>query len=65
MMDMLQLAIEKDSTIDIIERLRAMQIEDRTYHAEVAFNEAMHRCQQKIRPVVARIDGDKGKIRKL
>lgn len=61
MMGLLQIAIEKESAIDVIERLRAMQIEDRTYHAEVAFNEAMHRCQDKMKPVIARVQGDKGK----
>lgn len=53
MMDMLQLAIEKDSAIDIIERLRAMQLEDRAYLAELDFNDSMHRCQEKMRPISA------------
>lgn len=53
MMGLLQIAIEKESAIDIIERLAAMQKESRNYQAEVEFNESMHRCQQKMKRISA------------
>jgi hypothetical protein len=61
MMDLLQLAISKESAIDVIERLGALQREQRDHMAMVEFNQAMHRCQEKMKPIAARTQGEKGK----
>lgn len=50
---LLQLALEKDSNIDVIERIARMQREEREYQATVDFNEALNRCQSKMRRIAA------------
>lgn len=52
MMGLLSLAIQKESTIDVIERLAALQLEMRRLDAELDFNQALTQCQQEIRLVV-------------
>lgn len=53
MMSLLQLAISKESAIDVIERLAAMQREARDYQAIEDFNNAMHRCQSQMKRISA------------
>lgn len=53
MMGLLQLAISKESAIDVIERLAAMQREARDHFAMVSFNQALHRAQGKLKRVAA------------
>jgi hypothetical protein len=48
-------------SVDVIERLTKLQREQVEYQAMVEFNEAMHRCQLKMQPIRAEVDGDKGK----
>lgn len=45
---LLQLALTKDSGIEIIERITAMMEREREYQAKVSFDEALNRCQQQI-----------------
>lgn len=47
-MDLLTLALENNAAIDVIERLANLQREEREYHAKVAFDEALNRCQEKL-----------------
>jgi hypothetical protein len=47
-MALLQLAIEKDTAIDVIERLAILQREERQYQANVDFDNALNSCQQAI-----------------
>jgi hypothetical protein len=52
-MQLIQAAIAQGSSIDTIERLAKLQREMVDYGAMVDFNEAMHRAQQKMRPISA------------
>lgn len=52
-MQLIQSAIAQGSSIDTIERLAKLQREMVEYEAMVDFNEAMHRAQQKMRPISA------------
>lgn len=47
-MQLLQLALEKESGIDVIERLAALQREEREHRAKLAFYQAMHRAQSAV-----------------
>jgi hypothetical protein len=51
--DLLTLALENNAAIDVIERIVALQREERHYHANVAFDEALNRCQQKLERISA------------
>jgi len=46
--ELLQIALERESGIEIIERITAMMERERTYQANVGFDEALNRCQQKM-----------------
>lgn len=52
-MQLIQAAIAQGSSIDTIERLAKLQREMVEYAAMVDFNDAMHRAQQKMRPISA------------
>jgi hypothetical protein len=52
-MQLIQVAISQGASIDTIERLAKLQREMVDYGAMVDFNEAMHRAQQKMRPISA------------
>lgn len=52
-MSLIQSAIMQGASIDTIERLTKLQREMIDYQAKVEFNEALHRCQQKMRPIGA------------
>lgn len=49
-------------SIEVIERLAKLQREEVEYEAMVEFNEAMHRCQEKMGVIVAESKSDKGKF---
>lgn len=44
-MDLLQLAIEREGSIDVIERIAALMERERTYQSRIDFDEALNRCQ--------------------
>lgn len=50
---LLQFAVKNNAAIDVIERLAALQREEREYQAKVSFDEALNRCQEKVRPISA------------
>ena len=50
-MDLLQVALSKDAAIDVIEKLAALQREERAYNALIDFNDALNRVQDKIKQV--------------
>lgn len=52
-MQLIHAAITQGSSIDTIERLAKLQREMVEYAAMVEFNEALHRAQQKMRPISA------------
>lgn len=52
-MGLLQLAIEKQGSIDVIERLAKLQREEREYQAKIDFDEALNRCQTQMRRISA------------
>ena len=52
-MGLLQLALEKESNIDVIERLANLQRQEREYQATVDFDDALSRCQAKLKRVAA------------
>ncbi len=51
--DLLALAISKESAIDVIERLAALQCNERDYQSKVNFDEALNRCQARLERVSA------------
>ena len=50
---LLQIALEKESGIEIIERITAMMERERDYQNNVGFDEALNRCQQKMERISA------------
>ena len=60
MMQLLQIALEKESGIDVIERLAALQERAMAREAALEFNEAMTAVQQEIQTVVPDLDLPKG-----
>lgn len=52
-MNLLSLALRNNAAIDVIERLAALQREQRDYLAQVEFDNALNRCQERLRQVVA------------
>jgi len=46
--ELLQIALEKESGIEIIERITALMERERDYQANVGFDEALNRCQTRI-----------------
>lgn len=60
---LLQLALEKESNIDVIERIARMQREERAYQAEVDFNAALSRCQARMKRIAADSENAKTKSR--
>lgn len=57
--NLLQIALQKDSNIDVIERLAKLQVEMRRLDAEVEFNQALSNCQNEIRTVINDAQGQK------
>lgn len=57
-MDLLEIALSKDAAIDVIERLAALQREERDYQAKVSFDSALNRCQAKLGRVSADLTND-------
>lgn len=62
-MDLLSIAIQKESAIDVIERLAALQEKAMARDAEQQFNEAMNACQSEIPRVVPDLDNPQTKSR--
>ena len=52
-MDLLTLALQNNAAIDVIERLANLQRDQRDYQARVAFDEALNRCQEKLKCIGA------------
>ena len=52
-MNLLAIALRNNAAIDVIERLAALQRDERNYRAQVAFDEALNRCQKKCQQVSA------------
>lgn len=52
-MDLLSVALSKDAAIDVIERLAKLQQDEREYRAKVSFDDALNRCQERMRQVSA------------
>ena len=50
---LLQIALEKESGIEIIERITAMMERERDYQNNVGFDEALNRCQQRMERISA------------
>jgi hypothetical protein len=50
-MDLLSLALQNNAAIDVIERLAAIQRDEREWEAKIAFNEAMNHVQADIKRV--------------
>lgn len=63
MMDLLQIAIQNNSAIDVIERLAALQRESLAREAEIEFNEALNRVQREIRRIAPDLDNSQTKSR--
>lgn len=51
-MDLLQIALTNNAAIDVIERLAAIQREERAHEALLDFNEALNRVQKAIKRIV-------------
>lgn len=51
--DLLELALQNNAAIDVIERLAALRRDERNYQAQVAFDEALNRCQAKLGRIAA------------
>jgi hypothetical protein len=52
-MNLLSLALRNNAAIDVIERLAALQRDERNYQAQVSFDEALNRCQAKLTRISA------------
>lgn len=55
-MSLLAVALQKDAAIDVIERLAALQKQEREYAAEIDFNDAMNKVQEQIKRVAPDLD---------
>jgi hypothetical protein len=62
-MDLLSIAVRDKANIDIIERLAALQKQEREYAAEVDFNEAMNKVQEQIKRVAPDLDNSQTRSR--
>jgi ERF superfamily len=62
-MQLMQLAIEKEGSIDVIERLAKLQREQIEYHAMVEFNRGMHRCQQQMKRIATDMENPQTRSR--
>jgi hypothetical protein len=60
-MSLLSIALENNAAIDVIERLAALQRDERNYHANVAFDEALNRCQRQLGRISADAKNDSTK----
>lgn len=56
-----QAVLSGNVSVDVVERLTKLQREQVEYSAMVEFNEAMHRCQERIKTVTLDKKSDKGK----
>jgi hypothetical protein len=56
-MDLLQVALQNNAAIDVIERLAALQLDQRKLDAEVGFDEELNICQREVQTVV--VDSEK------
>jgi hypothetical protein len=52
-LDLISIALNNNAGIDVIERLYALQREQRDYQTQVAFDEALNRCQAKLTRISA------------
>ena len=52
-LDLISIALNNNAGIDVIERLYALQREQRNYQTQVAFDEALNRCQAKLTRISA------------
>lgn len=52
-MSLLSLALDNNAAIDVIERLAALQREERIYQSNFAFDEALARCQAQLSRIAA------------
>src|ERR1035437_5862401 len=55
-MDLLSVALHNNAAIDVIERLATLQREEMAHEAEIDFNEAMNRVQEKIKRIAPNLD---------
>ena len=62
-MGLLQVALDKDSNIDVIERLAKLQREEREYQALCDFNDALNRVQGKLRRIAADMENPQTRSR--
>lgn len=51
--DLLQIALNNGAAIDVIERLAGLRDKERDYQAQVAFDEALNRCQSRLTRISA------------
>lgn len=52
-LDLLGIALQNNAAIDVIERMATLQRDERDYQAKVEFDEALSRCQERLRQVSA------------
>jgi hypothetical protein len=52
-LDLLTMALESNAAIDVIERLVNLQREEREYQANVDFDDALSRCQERVQRISA------------
>lgn len=50
-MDLLSIALHNNAAIDVIERMAALQREERAQESEIDFNDALNRIQEKIKRI--------------
>ena len=62
-MDLLSVALHNNATIDVIERLAALQERARDYDARVSFDEALNRCQAKLSRISTDADNEQTRSR--
>lgn len=62
-MDLMSIALENKAAIDVIERLAALQRDEREYQARVSFDHALNRCQAKLERISADANNPQTKSR--
>jgi len=62
-MDLLSVALSRDAAIDVIERITNLCREEREYQSRVSFDDALSRCQAKLRRISADADNSQSHSR--
>jgi ERF superfamily protein len=62
-MELLSIALRDKAAIDVIERLAALQREERALQSEIDFNEAMNRVQEQIKRIAPDLDNSQTRSR--